>query len=268
MKLNRYPDGTTYVELDWELLGGSTIEVIFRMNSYEDLWILVQYCEALSYNGIEATITIPNLLEAQADRRFSKSQSSSLHIIAHLLNNFDNIFFKIFHPHNPEVVEALFDCVEIISNKVFIEEVIDIIDSPNLILMSTDAGGFKPLMKLADEINWDGEVSSCSKGRFWNGEKSILTQRVDREDFEGKDILIVDDICIYGGTFKGISKLLKEKNCGKIYLAVSHMTVQKQLDPIWDYFDKMFVTNSKYNNYIEIGKEEIEPNNLIILNYE
>jgi hypothetical protein len=56
-------------------------------------------------------------------------------------------------------------------------------------------------------------------------------------------------LCVWG-TFKGLSKLLRERNCGKLYLAVSHMAVQSLgEDPVTDYFDKVFTTNSKYDNY-------------------
>jgi ribose-phosphate pyrophosphokinase len=112
--------------------------------------------------------------------------------------------------------------------------------------MSSDAGGFKPLMRLCDQIYWEGETYSASKARTKNG----MRQLVDRQDFGGKDILIVDDISVYGGTFKGLSKLLRERNCGKLYLAVSHMTVQDLgADPVTDYFDKVFTTNSKFDKY-------------------
>jgi hypothetical protein len=43
---------------------------------------------------------------------------------------------------------------------------------------------------------------------------------------------------------------LRESNCGKLYLAVSHMTVQNLgEDPVVSYFDKVFTTNSKFNTY-------------------
>ena len=102
-------------------------------------------------------------------------------------------------------------------------------------------------MKLATQLDWQGETTSATKYRN-NGKP--LVQIVDRDDFEGKDILIVDDISVYGGTFKGLSKLLRECNCGKLYLAVSHMTVQNLgEDPVTSYFDKVFTTNSKFDEY-------------------
>jgi phosphoribosylpyrophosphate synthetase len=121
----------------------------------------------------------------------------------------------------------------------------------NLILMSSDAGGYKPLMNLCNKIGWEGSTYSASKARVPCGEDGMkILQFVERKDFKGKDILIVDDICVYGGTFKGLSQILRESNCGKLYLAVSHMTVQNLgEDPVIGYFDKVFTTNSKYDKY-------------------
>ncbi len=271
MLVTKYPDGTSYVkEVDF------SSEIIFRLNTYEDLWHLIQYVDVCNHNGYKPTITIPCLLDAQADRRFNKNESSGLKLVCKFLNNM-NANFKIFHPHNSEVIEALLDNVEIIDNSEFIQQVLNIHLNmrlnekvkENLILMSSDAGGFKPLIKLSDKLNWEGETFSASKSRKYENQKSKLIQQIDRQDFQGKDILIIDDINIYGSTFKGLSKLLKERNCGKLYLAVSHMTVQHLgKDPVTDYFDIVYTTNSKYNKYWTGGiydSDSYTPKNLEII---
>ena len=121
-------------------------------------------------------------------------------------------------------------------------------------------------MKICDKIGWRGETFSAAKSRSWDEKDGTkFVQQIHRENFDGKDILIVDDISIYGTTFKNISKLLKERNCGKLYLAVSHMTVQYfGEDPVTNYFDKVFTTNSKYNNY-KTYFERPQPSNLEII---
>jgi hypothetical protein len=130
MKINKYPDGTSYVELDWELKTNLVV-TDFRINSYEDLWHFNQYKSALIYNNIEANITIPCLIDAQADRRFKKTQSSGLGLISDIFNGSrtHGINIKVFHPHNPEVTEALFDSVDIIDNSEFIEKVLNLIEN-------------------------------------------------------------------------------------------------------------------------------------------
>lgn len=275
MKINKYPDGSSYVIEDAQ---GTMVKHVFKLNSYEDLWHLNQFVDAFNNRwGQAPSITISNLIDAQADRRFAFNQSSGLKLVCKFLNGM-NANFRIFHPHNPEIVEALMENVEIIDNCYFIKEVLSEIycdqnsikrdegifyhvnhDLSNLTLMSSDAGGFKPLMKLCDQIQWKGETYSASKARTAGGMKQLI----DKNDFEGKDILIVDDICVYGGTFKGLSRLLKERNCGKLYLAVSHMTIQQLgADPVTNYFDKVFTTNSKYDEY---WAELIQPDNLEII---
>jgi ribose-phosphate pyrophosphokinase len=268
MKIHKYPDNTSYAKLDVTNLER---EFIFKINNYEDLHHLEQIVDVYEHYNVIPTITIPNLIDAQADRRFNHDESSGLKIVCKRLNSM-KAKFKILHPHNAEVVEALIDNVEIIDNYHFSREVLSEIYCQSyaiprdkglfyhtqnslykdLILMSSDAGGFKPLSKLCDKLKWKGEMYSASKARSWDdidGTKFI--QQIDRQDFQGKDILIVDDICVYGGTFKGLSKLLKERNCGKLYLAVSHMTVQNLgEDPVTNYFDKVFTTNSKYDEYV------------------
>lgn len=276
-EIKSYPDGTKYV-----ILGEWTEELVYKINTYEDLWLLSQINDILKHREEYTTLVIPNLLDAQADRRFAENQPHSLKLVCEFLNNLKQFkHIKIFHPHNAEVVEALIDRVEIIDNFEFIEDVLaDLLSNydqnsdemeSKLILMSSDAGGYKPLMKLADKLKWEGETFAASKSRSYTEvEGTKLSQIIDRQDFQGKDILIIDDINVYGGTFKGLSKLLKERNCGKLFLAVSHMTIQYLgEDPVTNYFDKVFTTNSKFNryagNYVPYDDRIVEPKNLEII---
>lgn len=253
MIITKYPDNTSYADI----INIPVYNFTFRINSYEDLWHLNQITDAIRHStGIIPEITIPCLLDAQADRRFAETQSSGLKLVCKLLNSMPATF-KIFHPHNREVVEAMSDEVTIIDNTEFIKKVIEthyhnLEDAEqNLVLMSTDAGGFKPLMKLADNLNWKGEVFSASKSRHWNGVSSHLTQQVSQTDFRGKNILIIDDICIYGRTFIGLAEILEKRNVGKLFLAVSHMSLEKLNKDLIKSFDTIHTTNSKYDYYIQ-----------------
>lgn len=281
MKLNNYPDGSSYVS-DTRLN-----EHVFRINSYEDLWHLNQYVDAYHNQwNMRPNITIPNLIDAQADRRFNEGESFGLKLILKFLAGLD-ADFTIFHPHNAEVVEMAFEVldkkVKILDNTKFVAETLnelylDFFDEKregkledHLILMSTDAGGFKPLMKLCDKLTWEGETYSASKSRKYVEGKSKLIQLVDRQDFGGKDILLVDDMCLNGGTFIGLSKMLKERNCGKLYLAVSHLTIAEPNPELFKAFDKVFTTNSKDYDYLVpcSGHDKMygeEPENLEVIN--
>lgn len=241
VKKTYYPDGSFYSTIE-----EYTPDLTFRINSYNDLWQLRQIKDICDFANYKVNLTIPCLFDAQADKRFNDNESANLKMVCKFINDMKWESVKIFHPHNAEAVEMTIDNLTIMDNKKFIKTILD--RSSNLdylILMSTDAGGFKPLMKLCDKIGWKGETFSASKSRSYVVGKSKLIQQVDRSDFGGKDILIVDDLCVNGGTFIGLAKMLKERNCGNLYLAVSHLTVEKPNPELWSSFDKVFITNSK-----------------------
>jgi len=271
---NKYPDGSSYVELGKEAQYRD--KYIYYLNDYESLWRLGQLVDA--HNNISEhktpTIYIPNLIDAQHDKRFNPNESNNLKLVCKFLNSLD-AKYVIFHPHNPEVVEALLDRVSIVDNTAFIEDVIeDILHSEDmsvydLVLMSSDAGGFKPLMKLADKIRWKGSTYSASKSRKWNDGKSELIQVIDKQDFESKNILIVDDLCVRGGTFIGLAKMLQERKACKLFLAVSHITIEQPNPELFKVFDGVYTTTSKYGNYFVPQKEGgHQPDNITIYNVE
>lgn len=246
-----YPDKSFYSKV---ITTEEQVSITFRINSYADLIQLMQIKDSLDNQKVLGRLTIPCLLDAQHDRRFNSNESHNLKLICKLINDMKWESVTIFHPHNQEVVEALIDNVKIIDNTDFIDTVLAHItesayDTENYILLSPDAGAFKWIAKLADKLNWQGEVYSASKSRKYEDDKSILTQFIDRHDFGGKDILVIDDLCVNGGTFIGLAKLLRERNVGKLYLAVSHVTVEQPNRKLWEVFDKVFTTNSKGLTY-------------------
>ena len=264
-----YPDGSFYPQI--EEFGD---ELLFFINSYNDLWFLRQIKDICDHNKQEVNLIIPCLFDAQADRRFNKNESANLRLICEFINSMNFKTVQVFHPHNQEVVEALLNNVEFIDNYKFMFTVLQTIsDSPNAwigndsfqnktVLLSADAGGYKWIMKLADKLNWKGEVFSASKSRKFENEKSVITQLVDRDDFGGKDVIIADDLMIGGGTFIGLAKLLRERNVGRLYLAVSHITIPKPNPLVFEYFDNVFTTNSKDLNYFD---EQNHPENLDVI---
>ena len=263
-----YPDGSKYVDI---IKFSSTF--VFRINSYEDLWELNQLHDVYKYNNKNAMVTIPNLFTSQEDRRFDTAQPFGLKLVLEFLKGMENFDYKIFHPHNSEVVEAILDDrVEIIDNHDFIKDVFFHISNyksfmdfvtkgesfiynndkgiqipNNLVILLPDGGAYKWGVKLMDKLGFNGDIIAASKNRQYVDGKSKLVQQLPDYDFKGKDILIIDDICVYGGTFKGLAKMLKKRNCGRLFLAVSHMTVlELGEDCVGNYFDEVFTTNSKF----------------------
>ena len=120
-EIKSYPDNTKYV-----IVKKITNNLTFRLNTYEDLWILNQIHDVVKKANWNVTVTISNLIDAQADRRFDIAQPFGLKLVLEFLKGMGNFDYKIFHPHNPEVVEAILgDRVEIIDNSEFIRKVLN-----------------------------------------------------------------------------------------------------------------------------------------------
>lgn len=239
----RYPDGGYYIKI----LEPFT-RLVYRINSYEDLFILRSIKDA---NPDFTEVYIPCMFQQQHDRRFKSGESFELKLVCEFINSCGFSKVQIFHPHS-DVTPALINNCEVMVNFSFVYTVLlqiygsQSIAEERCVLMSTDAGGFKPLMNLAEKLHWQGEVYSATKARKFDGGKSVLTQVIDRQDFGNKDILIIDDLCVFGGTFLGLVSLLKDKGVGDLYCAFSHLTVKNPNPQLETAFKTIFTTDSKY----------------------
>lgn len=238
----KYPDGGIYAQID-----DFTNPIITeRINTYEDLFFIKSLKEACDYNRVKnVELVIPCMFQQQHDRRFEENQSFELKLVSDFINscNFDKV--SVFHPHSDSTQMGL-NNVHIIDNSEFVSKVLDDIGSKP-IMLSTDGGSYKWINKLADKLDYQSEVYGASKSRDPQTHK--LVQVIDRQDFDGKDIIILDDLCVFGGTFLGLAKMLKERNAGKLYLAVSHITVEKPNKELSNLYEKIYCTNSKYEAY-------------------
>jgi ribose-phosphate pyrophosphokinase len=251
----KYPDGSFYVEVE----DFSEPIITERINSYEDLFFIKSIKEVCDFNGIkDVELFIPCMFQQQHDRRFFDNQSFELKIVCDFINscNFSKVY--VFHPHSDSTQMGL-NNIRVVDNSKFISSVLSRIDS-NPILFSTDAGSFKWINKLVDKIGFNGDVYCASKSR--DLKTHDLKQVIDCSDFGGRDILVLDDLCVKGGTFIGLLNMLKERNVGKIYLAVSHMTIQDPNTSL-ECYDKIFTTNSKYDYYVLNNLELIDYKSII-----
>jgi ribose-phosphate pyrophosphokinase len=242
----KYPDGGVYAKVT----DFSNPVIVERINSYEDLFFiksLKDVCDNNDISGVE--LFIPCFFQQQHDRRFNENESFEVKLVADFINSCNFSKVHIFHPHS-DVTGALINNFRKIDNSKFMFNVLnDIKERTNNtpILLSTDGGSYKWINKLADVIMFKGEVYGANKAR--NPDTHQLVQHIDRDDFEGKDVLIVDDLSVFGGTFIGLGNMLKERNVGKLFLAVSHITVPNPNPILSTIYERIYTTNSKFDSY-------------------
>lgn len=91
------------------------------------------------------------------------------------------------------------------------------LDLPNLTMASPDMGGSKRANAFAKEL--EGEVVICYKQRRKANE---IEKMFVIGDVEGKDIVLVDDMCDTAGTLTKAAALMKEKGANSVRAICTH----------------------------------------------
>lgn len=232
--------GEPHIKISSDLSKVSSITITHRINSFNDMGLLLVAVDAVRRAGIKhLNLIIPYFPAARQDRVMIAGEPLTVKVYADLINaqKFDKV--TIYDAHS-EVAIALLDNCHAVNNHQFIEQVIKQIGAVKLV--SPDGGALKKIYKVSAYLG-GVEVLECSKTRdVKTGELSGFKAYID--DLGGANCLIVDDICDAGGTFMGLANELKNKNAGKLYLAVSHGIFSKGLNALTKYFDIIFTTDS------------------------
>ena len=187
-------------------------------------------------------------------------EAVSVKVYANLINGQNYESVSIFDPHS-EVTPALLNNCKVIDNYEFIENVTQQL-SKDLVLISPDGGALKKIYKVAAHLQKYQVVEGSKSRDVKTGQ--LTGFKVYAEDLQGKDCLIVDDICDGGGTFLGLAQELKAKNAGNLYLAVSHGIFSRGFEELEKVFTKIFTTDSfktiKHRSCVQIKLKEILKN--------
>jgi ribose-phosphate pyrophosphokinase len=218
------------------------VTITCRVNSSDDFMRILIAKDALEIKGIRRfDLVMPYIPYARQDRVCADGESFSLKVFANILNtlNFENVY--TLDAHSDVSVSLIKNCVNF-SNFKYVEDSLQDIGK-QLYLISPDLGADKKSEKLFDHLTQFDGIIKCGKKR--NPDTGALSGfQVFCDDLEGKDCIIVDDICDGGGTFLGIAGELKKKNAGDIYLFVSHGIFSKGFTDLFNTFKKIYTTNS------------------------
>lgn len=271
----RYGLGDYLIYKMWKFIGGeihfklkdlsmydpkyTSIQILTRLNSVEDIFVLGIVTDTIQkdirYNSLGfkpfIEVVIPYMAYQQADRDFGIGECFSLTTMANFLNALHVNRYIIYMPHS-EITPALMPKAVIIDDRTFIRDIISNVLNVNdedIFMLTPDAGAYKRSGKLISAMNFQGSLVSANKYRNLNS-GDIESLELSLQDFNGSDVLIVDDLCMGGNTFIGLAKEIQKRNVGNLYLAVSHMVPQVINEELLQYFTRIFTTNSRFGRYI------------------
>ena len=251
-KLSKFPDNSIKFilkeDIENRFTSVPTIVVRTRLLSNDDIIALALVKDVIDnkYVNVKTILKIDYMMYQQDDRRFKTEESFGLKVISNFINTMKWDKIKIFHPHSDKV-EFIDNCI-ITSNQSFVEDAILDVRSytfnrfPYWVI--PDSGAFKTQFKQIENIEYPNFIT-CMKSR--NHETSDIETVVNVGDLSGQACFIVDDICLGGRTFIQIAQKLREKNCGELYLIISHGVFNQGIEHLLEYFDYIYTTDSICN---------------------
>ena len=251
-KLSKFPDNSIKFILKEDVENRfpsvPTIVVRTRLLSNDDIIALALVKDVIDnkYVNVKTILKIDYMMYQQDDRRFKTEESFGLKVISNFINTMKWDKVEIFHPHSDKV-EFIDNCI-ITSNQSFVEDAILDVRSytfnrfPYWVI--PDSGAFKTQFKQIENIEYPNFIT-CMKSR--NHETGDIETIVNVNDLSGMDCFIVDDICLGGRTFIQIAQKLREKNCGELYLIVSHGVFNQGIEHLLEHFDYIYTTDSICN---------------------
>ena len=216
--IGSFPDGTMLMKEHVQYCA-QNIEWHYE-NDREFLALIYLVKHLRAHNVFRIHLTMPYIPNARQDRVKNDEDVFTLKYFAEVLNSLKFASVTVLDPHS-SVSEALINNLIVHTPKAHVLRIMDILESEygdKPLLYYPDNGAAK---KYSDMFSLP--YISGIKNRDWKTGKIIgLDVVTNGNDISGKNILIVDDICSYGGTFLHSAKKLKEMGANDIYLYVSH----------------------------------------------
>jgi ribose-phosphate pyrophosphokinase len=235
-----FPDGQPHVNVHG-ITAGDEVKVLHRIRSPLQLMQLMQISNALDRLGAKKKdLVIPYLMAARSDRVMKPGDSVDLRVVADCVNmcGFERV--NLFDVHSDVALELIAHSKNH-NNSLLVKEY----KLPNAVLICPDAGALKKIDKLVEWAPNITDVVFCNKTRdMSNGRISL--QVLDPNKCEGRNCVIIDDLCDGGATFNAIGEQI---NASHLTLIVSHGIFSKGFRALEGHFHSIITSNSYAPGY-------------------
>lgn len=213
-----FPDGTLMVKaID---VRQNCKEIAFTWLYENDAELFTLQCLVDKYRilGLPMYLSMPYVPHARMDRTKNWNDVFTLKSFCKVINNMGFAGIVIADPHS-DVSSALLDNVAVLTAQELIfadgTNMSGQLDVDNCIFFYPDAGAAK-------RYSFPRPSTYGIKKRNWETGQIESLEIANPEAVNGKDVIIVDDICSYGGTFSRAAAALKAAGAAKITLYITH----------------------------------------------
>lgn len=257
VKVFTFSGGEVHVKIDMEAIkaayidttNSQKVEIHQDIRSSDDFMAVVMAKDALDeifrFHPVPIELFSLYVPYARQDRYCEKGEAFGVKAFSRLLNALGFSRVVIADPHS-EVTPAVITNLDVIPQHEIAFHMLGWkLRMENFELVSPDGGALKKIFKLGTQMNL--KVHCADKIRD-TATGDIIRTDISVQDFQGANLMIVDDICDGGRTFIELAKVLRERNAGKIELFVTHGIFSKGVDVFDGYVDCIHSFNVWENN--------------------
>jgi ribose-phosphate pyrophosphokinase len=216
-----FPDNTSQVwHLPEEIFNAHTVEIDWEFDNEGEFMHLAQLKGLLDAKNVRAHLTLKYLPYGRQDKAISNDTTFALTVFAHLLNSLQFTHVAINDPHSSDALKLIYNSYAYYNTDALYNVVAELeVDH----FCYPDNGAF---MKYADIYDF-ADFSHGEKVRDQATGNIISFKLIGNP--AGKTVLIVDDICDGGATFKILAADLYNAGAKQVFLFVSHGIFSKGL---------------------------------------
>ena len=243
-----FPDGTQFIKFPLVTVEYNESNTIsWYYDSDEELFTLASTVDWIRRKvGVsnKLILNLPYVPNARMDRIKNINENFSLKVFADFINSFKFDRVEVYNVHS-NVAEALINNVVSVTPMMDITWVIEEKYNPD-VLFFPDEGACKRYSDLRYVKESGLPIAFGIKKRDWSTGKIQGLDIISDVDLTGKKVLIIDDICSAGGTFKFSAMKLKELGAADVALYVSHCEDNIQNGDLLktDLISKIYTTDS------------------------
>ena len=243
-----FPDGTFHMILP--VPNTKTISIQWRFENNEEMVLLYFIKKHYEVADIEAYLVLPYVPNARMDRVKNPNEVFTLKYFCQFINDLHFKFVFVDDPHS-NVTNALLDRIVPLSMEPIYEELQRQLEVQPDIIFFPDEGACKRYSDIIKASFPKTPIAFGTKNRDWETGKILGLQIIsdNKLEFEGKNILIIDDICSKGGTFYHSAMALRNEGVKDIALFITHCenTIKEgELYKSPDLVSRIYTTNSIY----------------------
>lgn len=254
---NRFPDGTLALKPDFKINKGYCVDecgvtevtnndnwIDWLYDSDSEMFTIMSIVDIIRRNGGEhISLNLPYVPNSRMDRIKSSTENFSLKVFTNWLNslNFDKV--RVLNVHS-NVSEALINNIESELPEYDITKV-NLNYRPEVIFFP-DEGACKRYSDMGIIKSMNLPIAFGIKKRDWKTGKILDLEVINGSEVYGKKVLIIDDICSAGGTFKFSAIKLLELGAKEVVLYISHCENNIQNGDLLktDLISKIYTTDS------------------------